>query len=64
MSYCLCCHSSLLRHFQNQHLYWYCPSCHQAMPAATAEVLTQSFTPIQLPIVLNDTALELCTAYA
>ncbi|MGB0561218.1 MAG: hypothetical protein ACPGVO_05385 [Spirulinaceae cyanobacterium] len=35
MSYCLCCNSSLLRHFQDKTLYWYCPSCHQAMPEAT-----------------------------
>ncbi|MEM8640730.1 MAG: hypothetical protein AAGG51_18215 [Cyanobacteria bacterium P01_G01_bin.54] len=25
----------MLRHFQHNTLYWYCPSCHQAMPEAT-----------------------------
>ncbi|EKV01712.1 hypothetical protein Lepto7375DRAFT_3890 [Leptolyngbya sp. PCC 7375] len=41
MRYCLCCNHSLLRHIRQNSLYWYCPSCRQAMPEATVGVQTQ-----------------------
>lgn len=32
MSFCICCHGSLLRHFRHSSVYWFCPSCRQEMP--------------------------------
>lgn len=31
---CLCCGTSLLRQFSHQRVYWFCPGCHQEMPAS------------------------------
>lgn len=32
MSYCICCHHSLLRHIRHSDVYWFCPNCWQEMP--------------------------------
>ncbi len=32
MNYCPCCQDKLLCHISNNHVYWFCPSCWQAMP--------------------------------
>ncbi|HAG80863.1 MAG TPA: hypothetical protein DCL61_06750 [Cyanobacteria bacterium UBA12227] len=32
MNNCPCCSAQLLRHIRDNHIYWLCPRCRQAMP--------------------------------
>lgn len=34
MNECICCRDRLLRHLSHRRMYWYCPTCHQEMPAS------------------------------
>ncbi|OWY63773.1 hypothetical protein B7486_51130 [cyanobacterium TDX16] len=36
MTNCPCCDNQMLRHIRGQHLYWFCRSCWQEMPALEA----------------------------
>ena len=43
VNYCPCCQDKLLCHISNNHLYWFCPTCWQAMPVSTL-LNSDSFT--------------------
>lgn len=63
-SKCPCCSSSLLRHWKNNAMYWFCSHCRQEMPNFSAlerksyyqkqeELLTESITISHQLVTLN-----------
>lgn len=42
MNNCICCHSQLIRHLEQDRMYWFCPRCYQEMP--NIEKITSAFS--------------------
>ncbi len=47
MNQCPCCSNTLLKHWKNNQIYWYCSACRQEMPNLELQELKMSVNPSQ-----------------